>query len=43
MENLKSVLQAWIQSGIDKLNAAKPYAITAGIAYVAGLLTHWIF
>lgn len=36
MENLKSVLAQIIEQ-------AKPYAITAGIAFVAGLLAHWIF
>lgn len=35
MEGLKGLI-------IDKLEAAKPYAIVAGIAYVAGILTHWI-
>jgi hypothetical protein len=35
MENLAAVFTALIQQ-------AKPYAITAGSAFVAGFLAHWI-
>jgi hypothetical protein len=37
MENLKAVIEAWIN---DKIQRVKPYAIPA--AFVAGFLAHWI-
>jgi len=37
MENLKSVIEAWIN---DKIQRFKPYAIPG--AFVAGFLAHWI-